>query len=67
MPCSIIEVGPGVFEVIGEIDAYSAPALVERFTTVGVDTLVLDLAGVTFMDSSGLRVVVETFAWFICR
>ena len=59
MPCSIVEVGPGVFEVIGEVDAHSAPALVEHLTAVGGDTLVLDLAGVTFMDSSGLRVVVN--------
>ncbi|MET0908922.1 MAG: STAS domain-containing protein [Ilumatobacteraceae bacterium] len=59
VPCSILEVSPGEFEVVGEIDAFTAPSISEQLSAVDADTLVLDLAGVTFMDSSGLRVVVN--------
>jgi anti-anti-sigma factor len=59
VPWSVIEVRPGEFEVVGEIDAHSAPSLVEQISAGPDHTLVLDLAGVTFMDSSGLRVVVN--------
>ena len=58
VPWSVVEVRPGEFEVSGEIDAHSAPALAEHLAAQSVPTLVLDLAGVTFMDSSGLRLVV---------
>lgn len=58
-PWSVVEVRPGEFEVVGEIDAHSAPSLAEQLLTLNGETLVLDLAGVTFMDSSGLRVVVN--------
>jgi anti-sigma B factor antagonist len=58
VPWSVVEVRPGEFEVAGEIDAHSAPSLAELLTVNG-EKLVLDLAGVTFMDSSGLRVVVN--------
>lgn len=46
--------------VAGEIDAHSAPGLQQRLTDAAADDmrLVLDLAGVTFMDSSGLRVMI---------
>jgi anti-anti-sigma factor len=47
----------------GEIDADSAPrleqAILDRFER-GATALRLDLSGVTFMDSSGLRVVIAT-------
>lgn len=59
MPWSVVEVRPGEFQVCGEIDAYSAPALAARLGTYEASTLVLDLGGVTFIDSSGLRVVVN--------
>ena len=52
-PCSIV--------VSGEIDAHSAPELAGRLhdcTAVDVD-IVVDLAAVTFMDSSGLRVLID--------
>ena len=58
-PWSVVEVRPGEFEVNGEIDAHSAPSLAEQLEPLSGETLVLDLAGVTFMDSSGLRVVVN--------
>lgn len=44
--------------LIGEIDSYTAPLLAERLAARG-DVAVLDLAAVSFVDSSGLRVLVE--------
>jgi anti-anti-sigma factor len=47
--------------VSGEIDAHSAPMLAERLSGCsGAETdIVIDLSGVTFMDSSGLRVLID--------
>jgi anti-sigma B factor antagonist len=47
----------GALVLAGEIDTYTAPELAERLDDQGV--AVLDLTGVTFIDSSGLRVLVE--------
>jgi anti-sigma B factor antagonist len=48
----------GALLLTGEIDSYTAPELSERLA--GEPPVeVLDLAGVTFIDSSGLRVIVE--------
>lgn len=46
--------------VRGELDLASAPALSEALQTgvAGEGTVVLDLAGVTFIDSSALRALV---------
>jgi anti-sigma B factor antagonist len=48
----------GALVLAGEIDSYTAPDLAER---LGADppVEVVDVAGVTFIDSSGLRVLVE--------
>jgi anti-sigma B factor antagonist len=49
-----------VLTVRGELDAYSAPGLedqVGRLLTQGVGTIVLDLSGTGFLDSSGLRAI----------
>ena len=45
----------------GEIDAFSAPRLADRFASLpaGDDDIVIDMAEVSFMDSSGLRVLLE--------
>lgn len=53
-----IETGDGIITVTGEIDAGSAPALAStiRATNGSID---LDLAAVTFIDSSALRVLIE--------
>lgn len=50
--------GRAVVEVTGEVDARSCVQLEHLFTAVladAPDELALDLAGVTFLDSSGLR------------
>lgn len=48
----------GALVLVGEIDSYTAPQLGDRLADdPSVD--VLDLAGVSFIDSSGLRVLVE--------
>jgi anti-sigma B factor antagonist len=48
----------GVLVLVGEIDSYTAPELSEH---LGAEppVEVVDVAGVTFIDSSGLRVLVE--------
>ncbi len=46
--------------VTGDVDAYSAPDLVSALTPLpGDGDVTLDLAGVGFMDSSGIRVLVD--------
>jgi anti-sigma B factor antagonist len=52
---------PLVVSVRGEVDLATAPELessVQRAFTVAPDSVLLDLAGMTFIDSSGLRVLV---------
>lgn len=46
----------------GEVDAGSAPALLEAIESAVAhgDGVAVDLGGVTFMDSSGVRVLAET-------
>jgi anti-anti-sigma factor len=48
----------GVLVVSGEIDAHSAPVLESRLGSVPNGDVVLDMSGVAFIDSSGLRVLV---------
>jgi anti-sigma B factor antagonist len=53
--------GDAVLMAIGEIDASTSPILLAAcldLTSV-CDRLVLDFAGVTFMDSSGLHVLIQ--------
>ena len=50
-----------VVRVSGELDAYRAPELEELGASLladGVYTLVLNMSGTTFLDSSGLRAMV---------
>jgi anti-sigma B factor antagonist len=48
----------GALLLQGEIDSYTAPELADRLAAEP-PVEVLDLAGVTFIDSSGLRTLVE--------
>lgn len=50
--------GDGVLRVSGEIDAHSAPDLAAHLGGVA-EGLRIDMSGVEFMDSSGLRVLIE--------
>lgn len=53
--------GRTVVQVVGEIDVYTAPQLRERLDEeieAGRHDLVVDLSGVSFMDSTGLGVLV---------
>jgi anti-anti-sigma factor len=57
-----IDSGEMVLTVHGEVDVATAPALRAAAATIeGLDVrFVFDLAGVTFLDSSGLGVIGET-------
>jgi anti-sigma B factor antagonist len=51
-----------LIEVEGQIDLYSAPEFKERTTRVietGAKCVIIDLAGVSFLDSTGLGVLVS--------
>ena len=49
---------PTGWRLAGEIDAHTAPALAEAMQALGAGETVVDLADVTFLDSSGLRVLI---------
>jgi anti-sigma B factor antagonist len=52
--------GEVVVEVRGELDIHSCPALDEVFGGMSsVDRVALDLSGVTFIDSAGLRSILQ--------
>ncbi len=54
--------GTVVLSLVGELDISSSPDLERALTQAEGDapaTVVLDLSGLTFMDSSGLRAVLE--------
>ena len=56
------EAGRVVVVAIGEVDVYTAPQLdaeLSRLTTEGRTDLVVDLARVDFLDSTGLSVLVK--------
>lgn len=55
------EEADGAVAVSGELDAYTAPTLEDYLQSrlAGGEPVRLDLAGVTFMDSSGVRVIVN--------
>lgn len=58
IPLTITPVDSG-FAVSGEIDAHTAPAVAAAITSSPVSDLVIDLSAVDFVDSSGLRVLIE--------
>lgn len=53
---------PGVLVLAGELDPSTAPVLdaaIDAALARGAATLVINLAGVTFLDSSGLRSLIS--------
>jgi anti-sigma B factor antagonist len=59
-----IDVGDGIhlISVFGELDVASAPAVTQALEDAQVSaatSVVLDLAGVTFLDSAGIRVLMS--------
>lgn len=57
-----IEPSPTGWVIAGEIDAHTAPALAEAMADLPAGEVTLDMAGVRFMDSSGLRTLVDVSA-----
>lgn len=60
---AVAQPGGGVI-VVGEVDLATAPALQEALETAaagGEHDVVVDLAGVTFIDSSGMNVFVRCY------
>jgi anti-sigma B factor antagonist len=52
-----------VVSLTGELDPHTVPMLAEELDDAlasGVTSVALDLSGLTFIDSSGLRVVIST-------
>ena len=43
----------------GELDAHAAPSLVRAMSALPPGAVIVDLADVSFVDSSGLRVLLE--------
>ena len=53
---------PGTIQVRGELDAHAANKLddvVDHLLAGGVTNLVMDIGGLTFIDSSGLRSLIR--------
>jgi anti-sigma B factor antagonist len=55
-----------VIAVAGELDVFTAPKLEEELSSQieqGQSQLVVDLSGVTFLDSTGLGTMVKALKW----
>lgn len=57
-PLEISITGTGL-TLAGEIDAYTAPALAEAIGQCELEHVLIDMGDVEFVDSSGLRVLIE--------
>ncbi len=56
----------GVIVVVGEVDMFSSPNLREKLVPLfkkNVVGIIVDLSGVSFMDSSGIATLVEGLQW----
>lgn len=58
-PGALLDISPSPtgWVLVGEIDAHTAPSLAAALEPLPAGDVVLDVAGVTFLDSSGLRVL----------
>jgi anti-sigma B factor antagonist len=54
-----ISATPTGWAVSGEIDAHTAPTLEAAMKELPAGVVTVDVAGVSFMDSSGLRVLLD--------
>ena len=50
---------PTGWKLSGEIDAHTAPLLASALADLPAGDVTVDVAGVSFMDSSGLRVLID--------
>lgn len=50
---------PTGWKLLGELDAHTAPALATTMTELPPGEVIVDMAGVSFVDSSGLRVLLD--------
>lgn len=57
-PLTIAIGDDGELVIAGEIDAHTAPGLAEAITRSGPD-VTIDMSGIEFVDSSGLRVLID--------
>lgn len=60
-----IEVTDGIIRVTGDLDAHTAPRLddvVRGLIDAGAERIVVDMAAVEFVDSSGLRSLIRARA-----
>ena len=60
------EEGHGVLEVRGEVDMHTSPRVREaqiRLLKQGARRVVIDRAGVPYMDSSGIATLIEGLQW----
>lgn len=58
--------GYSVVAVVGELDVYTAPALEESLGGLiddGVSAFAVDLTGVSFLDSTGLGLIIKALKW----
>lgn len=56
----------GIIHVEGDIDMFTSPGLRDTLVPMfekGLDGIVVDLAGVSFMDSSGIATLIEGLQW----
>lgn len=52
------------FAIVGEIDAHTAPEISRAVAESELQSLEIDLSGVEFVDSSGLRALIEAHQRF---
>jgi anti-anti-sigma factor len=58
MTVTLLQTGPAVWWLCGELDAAGVPGIVDRLVSVDGD-VELDCSGLTFVDAGGLRLLVE--------